>query len=92
MKGKNKMEYVIKHKKNKKYKGYNIYLKRYGNLNLNHYVFKIEEATKFDRRNGKAMLGKFRHPENWELEEVIGSDKRKKKWKRQKLSRLGSMS
>lgn len=76
------MEYVIKHKKDKKYKGYNIYLKRYGNLDLNHYVFKIEEATKFDRRNGKAMLRKFRHPENWELKVVAGTDGRKKKRKR----------
>ena len=86
MKGKNEMEYIIKHRKT------NIYLKRFGDIDLNHYVPDIKEATKFDRRNANSMLKKFKHPENWELKVVIGSDKRKKKWKRQKLSRLGSMS
>lgn len=67
------MEYVIKHRKN------NVYLKRFGNIKLNHYVVDINEATKFDRRNGNIMLRKFKHPENWELKVVGGSDKRKKK-------------
>ena len=76
MKGKNKMEYVIKHKTN------NVYLKRFGNIKLNHYVVDINEATKFDRRNGNNMIKKFKHPENWELKVVVGSDKRKNKSKR----------
>lgn len=67
------MEYVIRHKKN------NVYLKRFENINLNHYVVDMKEATKFDRRNGNITLKKFKHPENWELKVVIGSDKRKKK-------------
>lgn len=66
------MEYVLRHKNN------NVYLKRFGDIKLNHYVFNIKDATKFDRRNANSMLKKFKHPENWELKVVVGSDKRKK--------------
>ena len=76
------MEYVIKHKNTGIFENQDVYLKRFGNIGLNHYVVDINEATKFDRRNGRAMLGKFRHPENWELKVVVGTDGRKKKRKR----------
>lgn len=73
------MEYVIRHKKIGRYENQDVYLNRFGNLGLNHYVVDINEATKFDRRNGNNMVKKFKHPENWELKVVVGSDKRKKK-------------
>lgn len=76
------MEYVIKHKNAGIFENQDVYLKRFGNIGLNHYVVDINEATKFDRRNGRAMLDKLRHPENWELKVVVGTDGRKKKRKR----------
>ena len=66
------MEYVIRHKTN------NVYLKRFGNIKLNHYVVDINEATKFDRRNANIMLKKFKHPENWDIKVVNNREIRKR--------------
>ena len=66
------MEYVIRHKKN------NVYLKRFENINLNHYVVDMKEATKFDRRNANIMLKKFKHPENWDIKVVNNCEIRKR--------------
>ena len=66
------MEYVIRHKTN------NVYLKRFGNIKLNHYVVDINEATKFDRRNVNIMLKKFKHPENWDIKVVNNREIRKR--------------
>lgn len=72
------MEYVIKHKKIGKFKDKDVYLKRFGNIKLNHYVVDIREATKFDRRNANIMLKKFKHPENWDIKVVNNREIRKR--------------
>ena len=35
------------------------------NLNYNHYVVDIKDASLFDKRQANVRLNKFNHPENW---------------------------
>ena len=64
----NKSRYVLKHLKVNHLKDTNCYLKYYSEINLNHYVFDIKEATHFETRNkANYMRRKFKHPELWQV-------------------------
>ena len=49
---------------------HNTYLKYFKKIRLKHYVLNIDDATVFNKTEAKAMLGRFKHPENWEIIEI----------------------
>ena len=55
------MKYVLKNKNTK------MYLKYLKAIRFKHYVINKEEATVLNTTEVKAMLNKFKHPENWEI-------------------------
>ncbi len=52
-----KYEYLLAHKNN------NVYLRYIGEYK--HYVKDIEDASTFTLRKAKALLKKYKYPENW---------------------------
>ena len=67
------MEYVILNKNTK------VYVKYYTNINFNHFVVDISEATRFTYKKAKQHVNKFKHPENWEIKKVGGKYGNRKK-------------
>lgn len=55
------MKYVLKNKNTK------MYLKYFKTIRFKHYVMNKDEATVLNTTEVKAMLKKFKHPENWEI-------------------------
>ena len=53
--------YILKHKNNR------VYLKYFKNIQFKHYVSDYQEATNFTKSEAKRILGKYKHPENWEI-------------------------
>lgn len=44
-----------------------MFLKWFRNIDLKHYVFDIEEATKFTYQEAYQIKNKYKHPENWRI-------------------------
>ena len=66
---------ILKHKYNK------VYLKLFSD-GFKHYVVDVDEATRFDSVKAKAVMKKFKHPENWEIKiEPISEEKKEKRYK-----------
>lgn len=55
------MKYVLRNKNTK------MYLKYLKTIRFKHYVMDKAEATTLNKTEVKAMLKKFKHPENWEI-------------------------
>lgn len=54
-----------------------MFLKWFRNIDFKHYVFDIEEATKFTYQQAYQIKIKYKHPENWRI----------RRWKKIKLTK-----
>lgn len=61
-------KYVLKHLNVDHLKNTNCYLKYYSDINFKHYVYDIEDATKFETyKTAYKIKRKFKHPELWKV-------------------------
>lgn len=74
------MKYVVKHINTNDLRHRNMFLKYYSDIDAKHYVFCIDEATRFETKTrARAVMKRlFKRPNLWELVEVKDDNQEKR--------------